>query len=409
MATLTQIKQRFWDNDGTLLAGGKVYVYLAGTSTPTNSYTDATGLTANTNPVILDAKGEASIWTNGRVKINVTNSADVQVTGYPVDNVGEGAITNALSDNPIINGEMLVDQVNGGVAFTVPSVTITGGVPSSVGYGPDMWLCYATGAASTAQQVAGQGEFLKALQFNGAASTTGQYAEHRIESVNARRHYNSTVVVPVSLYNSLLTIVTWTAYYANSADNWTACTQIATGTFPLTAADTILRTYSNISFNAGVNAGNGIKIVISFGAQTSGSWVLTGVDMVNGTQSRLYPHLKRGNVFCSCIDYYKLLPLNNFTYAGVSDSAATARLSVNYEKMRATPSITLPASGQSAGSVSFLTSTLAYPTTTGTHAITNQENGHFVINGSAYAGLTVGGASCLFSNGTTNIIFDARL
>lgn len=88
MATLTQIKQRFWDNDGSLLAGGKVYIYLAGTSTLTNSYTDATGLVANTNPVILNAKGEASIWTNGLVKINVLNSADVQVTGYPVDNVG---------------------------------------------------------------------------------------------------------------------------------------------------------------------------------------------------------------------------------------------------------------------------------------------------------------------------------
>ena len=57
-------KQQFFDNDGAPLAGGKVYSYTAGTSTPLATYTDQGGATPNANPVILDANGEANIWVS---------------------------------------------------------------------------------------------------------------------------------------------------------------------------------------------------------------------------------------------------------------------------------------------------------------------------------------------------------
>lgn len=90
MPTLTLFRHRFYNNDGTVAAGGKVYCYDAGTSTPRNTYTDSTGTTPNAVPVILDAKGEADIWTSGLFKINVLQSDDVQITGFPVDNLGAG-------------------------------------------------------------------------------------------------------------------------------------------------------------------------------------------------------------------------------------------------------------------------------------------------------------------------------
>jgi len=72
-------------------AGGKVYFYEAGTSTPKDTYTDSTEGTPNTNPVILDANGEASIWlASGAYKMAMKTSADVQL--WEEDNViGEGA------------------------------------------------------------------------------------------------------------------------------------------------------------------------------------------------------------------------------------------------------------------------------------------------------------------------------
>lgn len=111
MAILTPFRHRFWNNDGTLASGGKVYIYEPGTTTLKNSWTDSTGGTANTNPVILDAKGEADIWTTGLFKINVLQSDNVQVTGYPVDNLGAGQssydIAGFLSGKPA-NSEIVL-------------------------------------------------------------------------------------------------------------------------------------------------------------------------------------------------------------------------------------------------------------------------------------------------------------
>jgi hypothetical protein len=53
---------RAFDANGNPLAGGKLYSYAAGTTTPLATYTDATGGTPNTNPVELDANGEAPVW-----------------------------------------------------------------------------------------------------------------------------------------------------------------------------------------------------------------------------------------------------------------------------------------------------------------------------------------------------------
>ncbi len=55
---------QFSDANGVPLAGGFVYSYAAGTSTPLATYQDALGAAANTNPVALGAARSASIWRN---------------------------------------------------------------------------------------------------------------------------------------------------------------------------------------------------------------------------------------------------------------------------------------------------------------------------------------------------------
>jgi hypothetical protein len=51
---------QFSDVNGTPLAGGSVYTYAAGTSINQTTYTDSTGTTANTDPIVLNAGGEPS-------------------------------------------------------------------------------------------------------------------------------------------------------------------------------------------------------------------------------------------------------------------------------------------------------------------------------------------------------------
>ena len=55
------VRIRELDANGDPLAGGKLYTYRSGTSTPKQTYSDGDG-TANANPVVLDSEGSADVW-----------------------------------------------------------------------------------------------------------------------------------------------------------------------------------------------------------------------------------------------------------------------------------------------------------------------------------------------------------
>jgi len=81
MATLiTQPLFRVFDADGAPLAGGKLFFYEAGTTTPKDTYTDSGAGTANANPVILDAEGAAQVWGDGTYKVVIKDSADATLS-----------------------------------------------------------------------------------------------------------------------------------------------------------------------------------------------------------------------------------------------------------------------------------------------------------------------------------------
>ena len=67
---LPNSKQAYVAASGAPLSGGKVYTYAAGTTTPQTTWSDAAGTVANANPVILDSRGEASIFWVGTYKID---------------------------------------------------------------------------------------------------------------------------------------------------------------------------------------------------------------------------------------------------------------------------------------------------------------------------------------------------
>lgn len=79
-------KLQFFDSNGNPLTGGKLYTYAAGTTTPLASYVDATGVTTNTNPIILDVRGEANVWLDdASYKFVLTNANDTLI--WTVDNI----------------------------------------------------------------------------------------------------------------------------------------------------------------------------------------------------------------------------------------------------------------------------------------------------------------------------------
>jgi hypothetical protein len=56
---------QFFDTNGDPLAGGKLYAFAAGSSTPQNTYTDSALTVAFSHPIILNAAGEPSIDGTG--------------------------------------------------------------------------------------------------------------------------------------------------------------------------------------------------------------------------------------------------------------------------------------------------------------------------------------------------------
>ena len=85
---------QFFNNDGTVLSGGKLYTYAAGTTTPKATYTTSAGNIAHNNPIVLNSAGRVpggEIWlTVAQYKFVLNTSMDVLIATY--DNIsGIGA------------------------------------------------------------------------------------------------------------------------------------------------------------------------------------------------------------------------------------------------------------------------------------------------------------------------------
>lgn len=82
---------QFFNSNGRPLDGGKLYTYLAGTTTPAVTYTTSAGTpgTENTNPIILDSAGRVpqQVWLQNATsyKFTLTTSDDVPI--WTKDNV----------------------------------------------------------------------------------------------------------------------------------------------------------------------------------------------------------------------------------------------------------------------------------------------------------------------------------
>lgn len=81
---------RDFTNGGQPLAFGLVYTYAAGTTTPQATYVDSTQTTQQTNPVLLNARGEASIWLNPSLSYKFVVTDSNGNTIRTVDNVNGG-------------------------------------------------------------------------------------------------------------------------------------------------------------------------------------------------------------------------------------------------------------------------------------------------------------------------------
>jgi hypothetical protein len=120
---------QFFDNNGVILSGGKIYTYAAGTTTPQATYTSASGATPHANPIILDSAGRVpggEIWlTDGLVyKFVIETATGILLGTY--DNI-TGVNSNFV--NYTVQEEVITATA-GQTVFNLSTINYTPGTNS---------------------------------------------------------------------------------------------------------------------------------------------------------------------------------------------------------------------------------------------------------------------------------------
>jgi hypothetical protein len=285
------------------------------------------GTTGSQSITVSSGAGTTVTIPNGkRVLVYVDTTTGVYqqfsdlVSGTTLNNLALATTTDIMGRNRIINGNFFTAQRG-----TTATVTAGTAVPTaSTGYPCcDRWFVYSTGANVTAAQTTGIGPSPSAkfgLQVTGAASVTAIGIGQRIEVLNSYDMAGQTCTLSAFLSNSLLTTVTWTASYANSSYVFGTIgtptkTQIATGTFTVTSS---LAQYS-ASFSVPAAAKNGVEILFTVGAQTSGTFVVSNVQYETGSVVTPFETPSYEDQFSACqrhYQYYNNGVINGYQAAG---------------------------------------------------------------------------------------------
>lgn len=139
-STFTQ----FFDNNGDPLASGKVYTYIAGTTTNKATYTTAAGTVSAANPIILDAYGRCKFYLgSGAYDLALKTSADTQIA--TIENVvgNAGLVGSSIS---VVSTIAELRALTAGVTdFAYVNLTQT----TATGFGvPTLFYWYTLGAVS---------------------------------------------------------------------------------------------------------------------------------------------------------------------------------------------------------------------------------------------------------------------
>ena len=246
--------------------------------------TVTSGLAADVFPIVQN--GVTSQITNANLFGSVPNLTVTDSTSTP----------NTFGfKNRIINGAFNVGQYTGGSA--------TGSGNCSV-YVTDRWIGQGSGTtcaflsavASTTLPTSSVPQNALTVTANNASNVALAVAQ-RLEAINVADLYNQTVAVQAYVATSNSATVTWTAYYANTANTWQAvgsgtaitsgATSIATETFTTTAS-LALQTFT---FALGTNAAtNGLMIVFSCTSTATSSITVTGLQLEKGATNTSFDY-----------------------------------------------------------------------------------------------------------------------
>lgn len=213
---------QFFTDNGVILSGGLVYTYAAGTTTPQAVYTSSSGLTAHTNPIVLNSAGRVpsggEIWLTDAVAYKFVLQTSLAVVIATYDNI-TGNSSGVYATFAASSGSSLIGFIQAGssaVATTAQakmrvSVSITDF--GAVAGGPDCTA--AIHAAQTYLSTTyGGGVIEIPTAQNWFMNAVINKENIVIKGVGGRAEYNSGCIRPYSIATPTITFGDGvTAYY----------------------------------------------------------------------------------------------------------------------------------------------------------------------------------------------------
>jgi len=194
---------RSWDNLGLPLVGGKLFTYAAGTTNLQATYVDSTQNTQNTNPIILNFRGEAFVWLNPLLSYKFVLQDAFGNLIWTEDNIQGGinlnsnltpSQTNTFTlGTPTLtwanayfgpNGAPVFDPVSGNIGFypTTAAETAASVTPTAFSYPPLDIRRYGGDPAGSADSTAAFNKLISVMLQLGGASTIIWPGTYKISS-----------------------------------------------------------------------------------------------------------------------------------------------------------------------------------------------------------------------------------
>lgn len=271
-------RQQFLDGNGAPLAGGTVNFYVApNTTTPKNTWQDASRVTLNTNPVTLDASGEATIYGVGAYRQLVkdafgTTVWDAQTSGLGGDTYG--GVSTGSANAQVLAATDFANRNGQQVSF-VAGFTNTTSATINAGFG-----------ATTVYKLGSTGPTI----LSGGEIVAGNNVTLAYDSVNVRFYllnlpnnfsslsnglYNGSIVVSVAVNAMTVSLKTLAGANPSAADPVYYVRKTAAASGQLTSVAVTSAVSTTISSGSTLGWGSGQEMM---------NWILL---YPNGTSSYL--------------------------------------------------------------------------------------------------------------------------
>jgi len=130
-----ELRKRYFDQSGIPLAGGQLFTYVAGTTTPQVTYSNQTG-TTNTNPVVLDSAGYADVWLDPTLSYKFQLKDASGNLQWTVDNVlpSVSGLASWSSTTTYSQGNIVQDSSGQGLLYVSLTNSNTGNALSNTSF-----------------------------------------------------------------------------------------------------------------------------------------------------------------------------------------------------------------------------------------------------------------------------------